>query len=828
MAEILPGLKESYANFRNNNPKAFKGIKYTLIAGTVLFVLGLLLLLGFFLAVMNGRFGKVPTKEELKTIQNPVASEIYSEDGLLLGRYYLENRTDVSYNQIPEDIKNALIATEDARFFKHGGIDRRAMFRVLIKTLLMQDQSAGGGSTISQQLAKNLYKRSYAYGKLSMPANKLKEMIIARRVEDIYDKEEVLTLYLNTVSFGEDVYGIKMAARRFFDTSLEDLKLDQAAILVGMLKAPTSYSPRVNPTRSRLRRNTVLDQMYKYKYISKTKSDSLSKLPLRTKYNFISHSDGLAPYFREALKRELKAWAKTHKKRDGTPYNLYTDGLKIYTSINSEMQKYAEEAVESHMKELQEDFWKHWANQDPFEGNYARLETLKKQSRRYKIAVEKGWSKSKIDADFKKKRKMEVFSLNGKDEKKTVTMSPMDSIAYYLKFLQVGFMAMDPKNGYIRAYVGGIDHKNFKYDHVRAKRQVGSTFKPVVYATALSMEDTVYSPCMFKPNQLYSYPDYQNWTPENSDGKYGGQYSMRGALMTSNNTVTVQWIMDIGAYYVMEMAKKMGVQESEIPEKPAIALGAADISLYEMMQVYSTMANNGRHVPPSYLLRIEDRNGKLIEKFKTSIYERTQVLDQQKSLMMLEMMQSVVDSGSARRLRWKYKLPNDIAGKTGTTQNQTDGWFMGITPKLVAGVWVGGDDRRVRFRTITLGQGANMALPIWGEFFQRVNKNSKFATISNAEFPEPPPHLAELMDCPGYVPYNYMPPRPEVVEDTSIAVLPKPPPSVKPLFDKIKRNKDKTKSSPSRGGQTSKREETKKPKEKERKGIFKRLFKKRN
>ncbi len=810
-------LKQSYGAFKTDHPKAFKGIKYTLITGVVLFALGVLLLLGFFLAILNGYYGELPTKSELKAIQNPVASEIYSEDGVLLGRYYLENRTDVSYNQIPKDIKNALIATEDARFFKHGGIDRRAMFRVLMKTVLLQDQSAGGGSTISQQLAKNLYKRERR-GKLTIPVAKLKEMIVAKRIEDIYDKEEVLTLYLNTVSFGEDVFGIKMAARRFFDTSLEDLQTDQAATLVGMLKAPTSYSPRANPTRSRLRRNTVLDQMNKYKYISSTRSDSLRKMPLRTKYNFVSHSDGPAPYFRASLKNELKKWAKTHKKRDGSPYNLYTDGLKIYTSINSKMQQYAEEAVETHMAKLQDDFWKHWRNQDPFYGDMNRINALKKQSNRYLVAKDNKWSNSKIDADFKKKRKMEVFTLKGK---KTVMMSPLDSIAYYLKFLQVGFMAMEPKNGYIRAYVGGIDHKHFKYDHVKSTRQVGSTFKPIVYATAL---DSAYSPCTFKANKLYRYPDYQDWEPANSDDKYGGQYSMRGALMTSNNSVTAQWIMDTEPYTVVDMARRMGITEADIPEAPAIALGAADISLYEMMQAYCTMANDGRHIPPAYLLKIEDRNGKIIEKFKTNIYKRTKAMDPEDALIMLKMMESVVDSGSARRLRWKYALPNDIAGKTGTTQNQTDGWFMGITPKLVAGVWVGGDDRRVRFRTITLGQGANMALPVWGEFFQRVNKDPKFKAITEAKFEELPPHITELLDCPGYVPYDYRPPV-VVTIDTAVAVIPPRPKTVKPLFDKVtkgKQDKDKVRRPKLPASPKAKRRGGKK--EKEKKGLFKRLF----
>ncbi len=811
------------SEFKQNNPGAFKTIKYIFWAGVALAVLGILALTIFVFAVLNGRYGELPTRAELKSIQNPVASEVYSEDGVLLGRYYLENRSNVTYEQIPQEFKNALIATEDARFFKHGGIDRRAMFRVLIKSLLLQDDSAGGGSTISQQLAKNLFKRKN-YGRLTMPANKLKEMITAKRIEDTYDKEDVLTLYLNTVSFGEDVFGIKMAARRFFDSSLDDLELDQHAILVGMLKAPTKYSPRVNKERSEDRRNTVLQQMYKYEYITKAERDEMKRLPMRIKYNFVSHSDGLAPYFRESLKQELKQWCKDHKKPNGEAYNIYTDGLKIYTSINSKMQTYAEEAVQAHMGKLQDDFFNHWKGADPFDGDVKKINAAKKRSNRYLVLREQGKSTAYIDADFRKARKMKVFSVNGE---KSVTMSPIDSIAYYLKFLQVGFMAMDPQTGYVRAYVGGIDHKNFKLDHTRTKRQVGSTFKPLVYAAAL---DSAATPCTFKPNKLFMYPDYQDWTPENSDGVYGGQYSMKGALQTSTNTVTVQWIMDTGIYHTIDLAREMGV-ESDIPEAPAIALGAADISLYEMMQVYSTFANTGKHVPPSYLLRVENRRGKTIEKFKTNIYKRKQVIDPEDALIMLELMQTVIDSGTGRRLRWRYQLPNDIAGKTGTTQNHTDGWFMGITPKLVAGVWVGGDDRRVRFRDITNGQGANMALPVWGEFFKRVNEDKQFAEIKEATFPEPPPHVAELLDCPGYVPYDYVEPA-IAVEEEEIQ-KPKVPTIIKPEWDNSKPrvneppSKRPTLRKPKvpRPKQPTARN-TKPKKNKEKKGLFRNLFKK--
>ena len=809
-----------FAKLKENKPEVFKAVRYTLRGGLALFILGILALIIFVFAVLGGRYGELPTRAELKSIQNPIASEVYSEDGVLLGRYYLENRSNVTYAEIPQDFKDALIATEDARFFKHGGVDRRAMARVMFKSVLLQDDSAGGGSTISQQLAKNLFNRKN-YGRLSMPANKLKEMITAKRIEDTYNKEEVLTLYLNTVSFGEDVFGLKMAARRFFDSSLDDLTLDQQAILVGMLKAPTKYSPRINPDLSRDRRNTVLQQMYKYKYITKAQRDEMKRLPMRTKYNFISHSDGAAPYFRESLKQELKEWCKQHKKADGTPYNIYTDGLKIYTSINSKMQTYAEEAVRTHMEKLQEDFFNHWKGADPFGGDMKKINIAKKRSNRYLTLKEQGKSTAYIDADFRKARKMNVFSIDGEKE---VTMSPIDSIAYYQKFLQVGFMAMEPQTGYIRAYVGGINHENFKLDHTRTKRQVGSTFKPIVYAAAL---DSAASPCTFMPNRLFTYPEYQDWTPRNSDDKYGGQYSMKGALQTSTNTVTVQWMMRTGVYHTVDLAREMGI-ESDIPETPAIALGAADISLYEMMQVYGTFANSGKHVPPAYLLRIEDRRGKTIEKFKTNIYKRKQVIDPEDALIMLEMMQTVIDSGTGRRLRWRYELPNDIAGKTGTTQNHTDGWFMGITPKLVGGVWVGGDDRRVRFRTINYGQGANLALPVWGEFFKRVNADAEFADIRDAKFAEPPQHVTDLLNCPGYLPYDYIDPAIAIEE---VIQTPQVPVVIKPEWDKSRTNTAPSKDRPKirkpiipRPPKITSR--SKRPKKKkERKGLFNGFFK---
>ncbi len=741
--EKIAQIKEK---LRIKNPKVRKYVKRGLWTTVGLAVVGFLSLLTFFCMIYFGYYGKIPKADELKQIQNPIASEVYSQDGALLGKYYLVNRSLAKYKEIHPKVFDALVATEDARFFKHGGVDAKSLFRVLIKTVLLGDDGSGGGSTLSQQLAKNIYGRPN-HGKLTMPINKIREMILAGRFENAFDKDEILALYLNTVSFGEDVFGIVTASERFFSTTPDKLEVQEAAMLIGMLKAPTSYNPRRNPERAKLRRNTVMEQMVKYRKLNSIKASQLKKLPLGLKYNRITQSDGPAPYFREHLRKELKEWCANNTKKDGSNYNLYTDGLKIYTTIDSRMQQYAEEAVHTHMSKLQEDFFKHWGTRKPWGTDDGLVRRAMKNSYRYKAMKEQGKTEKQIEKAFNTPVEMEVFGHNGPVEKK---MSPRDSIEYYLMFLNAGFMVMDPKTAKVKAWVGGIDHKTFKYDHTQAKRQVGSTFKPIVYATALDQGD---SPCKFVPNRLITYSEYQDWTPQNSDGEYGGSYSMRGALMGSVNVVTVQTIMNTGIAYVVEKAKMMGIT-TNVPEMPSIALGAAEIPLAEMMQVYSTLANGGTHIPPTYLLRIEDKKGRTIHKFKSNYFEKQEVFHPEDAYLMTELMQSVVDSGTARRLRFRYKLDNDIAGKTGTTQSQTDGWFMGYTPKLVAGAWVGGADRRVRFNSIRLGQGANMALPIWGEFFVRVNKDPNFKHIKEARFPEPSEEMARLLDCAGYLPYE--------------------------------------------------------------------------
>ena len=701
-----------------------------------------ILLLVFF--IWAGAFGKLPSKQDLKNIQNSTASEVYAADGVLLGKYFKENRVNVGLEEISDHFKNALVATEDARFFEHGGIDVRAWARVFFKTILMQDQSGGGGSTISQQLGKNLFKRKH-YRFLEIPIVKIREMMIARRLEDVYSKEELLALYLNTVPFSRNIYGVKVASKQFFNNTPTDIKVEQAATLIGTLKANTYYDPVRNPKNATKRRNTVLAQMKKYGYLSEAEFDSLKVLPLQTDYHSENQNQGLATHFREYIRRIAEEDLKFYKKEDGSDYDLYTDGLKIFVTIDSRMQKYAEDAMTSHLTKLQSDFDKHWKGKKPW-GDDKTLQSEMKKSARYKKLKKAGRTEKDIKTIFDKKTKMTVFAWKGE---KDVEMSPLDSIKYNFSLLNAGFMAMEPKTGNIKAWIGGTNYKYFQYDHViQAKRQVGSTFKPIVYSAALR---SGIKPCDYVNNRLVVYTDYEDWKPENSDGKYGGAYSLRGALTNSVNSVAVDLIMRTGVDTVRQLARDMGVT-SDIPRAPAIALGAVDISLFDMIKVYGTLANRGVRPDPQFLLRIEDSDGNAIIDYENEEKEPfKRVLDQDYATVMTNMMQSVVDSGTARRLRVTYNLTNDIAGKTGTTQSQADGWFIGFTPDLVAGVWVGGESPKVHFRSLRLGQGANTALPVFGKFMQRLYKDPNFSKQRNAKFAQLDFGSLIQTDCPPYL-----------------------------------------------------------------------------
>jgi penicillin-binding protein 1A len=687
-------------------------------------------------------FDKLPSIKELQQIENNIASEVYTEDGQLLGKYYIQNRVNASVEEISPNLLNALIATEDARFFNHNGIDFQAWLRVFFKSILLQDDAAGGGSTLSQQLAKNLYGRK-KYKALSLPINKIREMIIAKRLEKIYSKKELLTLYLNTVSFSDNVFGVKVASKRFFNSNPKNIKLEEAAVLVGMLKSTTIYNPLRHPEKAQIRRNTVLAQMEKYGYLQKNAMDSMQTRPIKLNYAKEGNTEGSGTYFREHLRLELKELLKNYKKEDGTAYNIHTDGLKIYTTIDSRMQRYAEEAVQEHMSQLQTQFFKHWKR--PFSKEMRKeIEKIILKTDLYKQLKKQKKSQTVIDSLFRKPHKRTIFTWEGEQER---TISKLDSIQYYFLMLNTGFLAMDPSNGHIKAWIGGINNKYFQYDHVKSRRQVGSTFKPLVYATALEND---FQPCDYLHNELTVYPDYDNWQPENSDRQYGGVYSMKGALSKSINAVTVDLIMQTGIDSVKQLAQSMGISTA-IPAVPSIALGAVDASLYDMVKVYGTLANKGVRPQPKYIRRIETKTGDVLFDLEETATELERVLEEATAQMMTAMLQSVVDSGTARRLRYQFHLTSDIAGKTGTTQNHSDGWFLGYTPNLVAGVWVGAESPKVHFRSLSLGQGANTALPIWGRFMNKVYNDPQFSQWKAATFDLIPDSLYWKLDCAPYL-----------------------------------------------------------------------------
>lgn len=711
----------------------------------------------------------VPSAKELKGIETQVASDIYSADSILLGRYFKQYRTVVHYEDLPTHIGQALVATEDARFFQHSGVDYVAWGRVLFRTILKGDKTGGGGSTISQQLAKNLLpRRDFKF--FSLVINKLREVAIARRLERAYTKEGILGLYLNTVPFSQNVFGIDVAARRFFNKSATQLRPEESALLIGTLKATSSYDPVKAPKRAVERRNVVLTQMQKSGYISQKRADSLQALPLQLSYNPIMRNEGVAPYFREFVRQEVERLLKDKRKPNGEAYDLDTDGLKVYTTLHTDMQRIAEEAVEEHMSAMQKTFDQHWKGMTAPWTDMQTIQLGVRNSLRYKQLKLQGKSDQEIDAIFNTKVKMTVFSWEGPKE---VEMSPLDSVRYHLGMLQVGFLAIEPHTGYIRAWVGGINHEYFQFDHVKARRQSGSVFKPVVYMAA--MRDSI-QPCEQIRNQLLVYHEYakgdwaikdwrrddpephfapdgkdmDDWIPQNSDGIYGGSYSMEGALTNSVNTVSVSLIMRLGVQKVMQMAKNLGITGT-IPAEPSIALGSAEVSLLEMIQPFTVFASEGRHVPPVFITRIENYKGEVLADFTKQTPR--QAISPEEAAVMTKMLQSVAIYGTASRIRWKYghhDIP--LAGKTGTSQNHADGWFIGYTPKIVAGVWVGGDSPLVRFRNFENGQGAASALPVWAYFMDRLKKDAAFAQWQGGEFAPLSPELNRLTACPFRIP----------------------------------------------------------------------------
>ncbi|HEY5823499.1 MAG TPA: transglycosylase domain-containing protein, partial [Cyclobacteriaceae bacterium] len=710
--------------------------KLTIIFGPPGFVVFLILLTVWI---------EIPSRRALRNVQNQVATEVYSADSVLIGRYYIQDRTEIKYEDIAPVVIDALVSTEDARFYDHSGVDFRSLGRVLVKSVFMQDEASGGGSTITQQLAKNLYPRKH-YWFFTMLINKLREAITAQRIEGIYDKKQIIAMYLNTIPFADNAFGIQTAALRFYSKSASELTTDQAAVLIGMLKATHSYNPRLFPDRALKRRNVVLTRMVRYKTLPQAKADSLKGLPIDLQYSNISHHEGLAPYFREYLKAELLKWCEDHEKEDGSPYNIYTDGLKVYTTIDSKLQSYAENAVTQQMTKLQKIFFDHWGKEKPWVGKEKVLEDAIHRTARYKQLHEQGLTEEEIMEELQKPIPMKVFTWQGpKDE----VISPVDSVIHHLQYLNAGFVAIEPESGKIKAWVGGTDHDFFQYDHVKTttKRQVGSIFKPLVYAMAI---EKGISPCEFTPASQQTYIDKEGklWTPKNMGGDYEVEYTMRGALAYSVNTVAAKMIQKAGVESTMKLAHDMGIT-SEIPDVPSIALGSTSISLLEMTTAYSTIANEGIPVSPYYISSIQDLDGKTYSDFKPK-KSITPVLSQRTIQLITRLLQTVVQEGTASPIRWQYGVYNDMGGKTGTTQANADGWFMAMSPKLVMGAWVGADDPRIRFRSTKLGQGSTTALPITGYFMQQVTKDRAYKEIIAAKFPTLPVALQSELDCDFY------------------------------------------------------------------------------
>lgn len=699
-----------------------------------LFFGGLTLFILLIVAINLGLVGEMPSLKELENPSSAIATEVYASDGSLLGKYYIMNRSNSKHSEISPNVFNALVATEDERFKEHSGIDGKAVMRAVF--LL---GSKGGGSTITQQLAKNLFPRENA-NFFTLPIIKLKEWVMAIKLEKNLTKDEIITLYLNTVPFGDNTYGIKNAALTFFNKTPDKLSVDEAAVLVGMLKGNTLYNPRRNPERAQERRNTVMDKMVENNFLAASEAADLKQKPLALNYKKLDNHEGPAPYFRQVVEQEVKKWCKQHEKDNGDKYDLYKDGLKIYTTIDPRMQRYAEEAVAQHMKDLQAAFAAQpqikngtvWLKGKPKEA----LKSMIQRSERYLTLKDAGLSEEEIMKNFNTPTRLKVFTWNTKDHAVDTVMSPLDSLKYMRAFLQAGFMAMDPYTGEVKAWVGGIQHTYFQYDHVNisTKRQVGSTIKPLLYCLAV---DNGYSPCSSvstAPQQFAGQPK-----PYNAGGSKYGAMSMKSALALSVNNASLYLLNQVGINAFIDFAHKCGIS-SNIEQVPSIALGVSDISLYEMLWAYTMFPNRGINTQPVFISKIEDKNGNLLQNF---VPVQKEIINAQTAYKMVLMMKGVTEIGTAQRLRSRYGLSGDMAGKTGTTNNQADAWFMGYTPQLLAGAWVGCDDRFLRFSSTGQGQGAAAALPIWAYFFKKVLNDKKTGITADAKFVAP----ADFNNC---------------------------------------------------------------------------------
>ncbi|KGK31049.1 transglycosylase domain-containing protein [Cellulophaga sp. E6(2014)] len=719
----------------------FKKIKSPILRYLLLAVIGLLLLfILFILSIRIGLWGEIPSKKELGNLEYQKASEVYAADSTLIGKYYLFDRQPIAFEEFPENLLEALISIEDERFYSHSGVDYPSLMRVAFKSILMQDKSSGGGSTITQQLAKNLYPRDERKN-TNIAVDKIKEMFIASRLEDIYNKEELLYHYLNTVSFGDNTFGVESASLKFFNKKARDLNTEEAAVLVGMLKATYGYNPRVFPENSLKRRNLVLQAMQKNDFLSEKQKDSLSALPLKLDYKEFNYNDGLAPYFREEVRKQLLAWSTTQKE-NGHEYNIYTSGLKIYTTLDYKMQQLAEEAMVAHLSNLQKDFEKSYGKNAPWLTNKKFLEKLLKRTNAYKKLKKEGLSEDKIIDSLSIKRKMTLADWEGE---KTVEANTLDSLQHYLKFLNTGSLGIDPTTGAVKTWIGGVNFKYFKYDHIsQSKRQVGSTFKPIVYTAAL---ENGIAPCTYFSAQEVAYENLKGWSPSNSGSKDEAylNYSMEQALSNSVNTVAVKVLEEVGVLNVIRQANKMGILE-KLPSEPSLALGTGEIKITELAGAYASFVNNSKPVTPFLIQTITNSKDSILETFKPKIADN-EAFSTETRQTMIEMMKETINSGTASRLRDAYNLPNAIAGKTGTTQNNKDAWFVGITPKLVHITWVGLDNHELGFKSTSLGQGANAALPMFALLLQKLNKDKEFNAITKAQFETPSDDVLTNLNC---------------------------------------------------------------------------------
>ena len=708
--------------------------------GLLILTGGIALMLCFVASVYLGLWGPIPSKQALGKIAFEQASEVYTADSVLIGKYYIRDRQPVDLEELPEYLPAALISIEDRRFYDHRGIDYPSLFRVGIKTLLLGDRSAGGGSTLSQQLAKNLYPRQGG-GKLKLVVDKFKEMITARRLEAVYDKSEILELYLNTVAFGENSYGIESAALKYFGKAARELSLNEAATLVGMLKATYSYNPRLFPERSKTRRNTVLQAMADTDYISEQMADSLAGIPIDLEYRQYDHNHGLAPYFREEVRKQVIQWCKNQNQK-GDTLNIYTSGLKIYTTLDSGMQELAEAAMMAHMRQLQSDFETSYGDQAPWLKDEALRQRIISNSEPYKKYQNQGLSAAAIQDSMRQKKTMILEDWNGP---RKVTASSIDSLIHYSKFLNTGSLSLDPVTGGIKTWVGGINYRYYKYDHIsQSKRQVGSTFKPLVYTAAL--EQGIAACTHFSAEQLV-YKNLEDWSPSNSSSKDETylNYSMEEGLSKSVNTVAVKVLEAAGIPNVIQLAQKLGIS-AVLPARPSLALGTGEISLLELAGAYASYVNESRAVQPFLITGISDSQGEVL--FEASQGQASEpAYSEENRQLMLEMMRAVVEEGTASRIRYQYKLPNAVAGKTGTTQNNKDAWFAAITPKLVHLSWVGLDNHEIGFKNTRLGQGANAALPLFARWMQELNKEPRYNAITRAKFSQPSDRVLAELDC---------------------------------------------------------------------------------